>query len=382
MGRAKKHGNITIKGGDRDVLEKMAKSQTAEYRKVQRAKILLMSADGMSKVAISSALGIHRNTVATFITKYIAGGLEYAINDSARTGKPNRITDDEKAWITNFACTKPKELGYAAELWTYRALRNHIQKNCINAGYPNLENISHNTVRTILESNEIKPNKITYYLEKKDPDFESKMHDVLLVYKQVEMCFDQDGKLIIPMDEPKTITVSYDEKPGIQALENIAPDLAPKKGHGKVARDYEYKRLGTLSLLAGMDLLTGEIIPLVSDTHKSSDFIEWLAKLDAKNPEQDTLRLVLDNHSAHTSKETQKYLATKPGRFEFVFTPKHGSWLNLIESFFGKMTRQCLKGIRVSSKQELEDRIYKYIEEINESPVVYHWTYKMDEVTV
>jgi len=382
MGRAKKHGNITIKGGDRDVLEKMAKSQTAEYRKVQRAKILLMSADGMSKVAISSALGIHRNTVATFITKYIAGGLEYAINDSARTGKPNRITDDEKAWITNFACTKPKELGYAAELWTYRALRNHIQKNCINAGYPNLENISHNTVRTILESNEIKPNKITYYLEKKDPDFESKMHDVLLVYKQVEMCFDQDGKLIIPMDEPKTITVSYDEKPGIQALENIAPDLAPKKGHGKVARDYEYKRLGTLSLLAGMDLLTGEIIPLVSDTHKSSDFIEWLAKLDAKYPEQDTLRLVLDNHSAHTSKETQKYLATKPGRFEFVFTPKHGSWLNLIESFFGKMTRQCLKGIRVSSKQELEDRIYKYIEEINESPVVYHWTYKMDEVTV
>ncbi len=382
MGRAKKHGNLTIKDGDRDVLEKMAKSQTAEYRKVQRAKILLMSADGMSNVAISSALGVHRNTVATFITKYIAGGLEYAINDSARTGKPNRITDDEKAWITNFACTKPKELGYAAELWTYRALRNHIQKNCANAGYPELENISHNTVRTILESNEIKPNKITYYLEKKDPDFESKMHDVLLVYKQVEMCFDQNGNLMIPMDEPKTITVSYDEKPGIQALENIAPDLAPKKGHGKVARDYEYKRLGTLSLLAGMDLLTGEIIPLVSDTHKSSDFIEWLAKLDAKYPEQDTLRLVLDNHSAHTSKETQKYLATKPGRFEFVFTPKHGSWLNLIESFFGKMARQFLKGIRVSSKQELEDRIYKYIEEINESPVVYHWTYKMDEVTV
>ena len=382
MGRAKKHGNLTIKDGDRDILEKMAKSQTAEYRKVQRAKILLMSADGMSNVAISSALGVHRNTVATFITKYIAGGLEYAINDSARTGKPNRITDDEKAWITNLACTKPKELGYAAELWTYRALRNHVQKNCVNAGYPELENISHNTVRTILESNEIKPNKITYYLEKKDPDFESKMHDVLLVYKQVEMCFDQNGNLMIPMEEPKTITVSYDENPGIQALENIAPDLAPKKGHGKVARDYEYKRLGTLSLLAGMDLLTGEIIPLVSDTHKSSDFIEWLAKLDAKYPQQDTLRLVLDNHSAHTSKETQKYLATKPGRFEFVFTPKHGSWLNLIESFFGKMARQFLKGIRVSSKQELEDRIYKYIEEINENPVVYHWTYKMDEVTV
>lgn len=103
-----------------------------------------------------------------------------------------------------------------------------------------------------------------------------------------------------------------------------------------VARDYEYKRLRTLLLLAGLDLLTGKVIPLVSDSHKSSDFIEWLEILDSRYLDHGTLRLVLDNHSAHTSKETQKYLATKPGRFEFVFTPKHGSWLNLIESFFGK----------------------------------------------
>lgn len=103
------------------------------------------------------------------------------------------------------------------------------------------------------------------------------------------------------------------------------------------ARDYEYKRLGTLFLLARLDLLTGEVIPLVSGSH----------------------------HSAHTSKETQKYLATKPGRFEFVFTPKHGSWLNLIESFLGKMAKQCLKGIRVNSRQELKERICKYIEKIN-----------------
>lgn len=127
-----------------------------------------------------------------------------------------------------------------------------------------------------------------------------------------------------------------------------------------------------MSLLAGMDLLTGEIIPIVSDTHKSSDFITWLKKLDTKYPEQDTIRLILDNHSAHTSKETQNYLAARPGRFEFVFTPKHGSWLNLIESFFGKMTKQCLRGIRVNSKEELEERIYRYIDEVNKYPVVSH----------
>ena len=104
------------------------------------------------------------------------------------------------------------------------------------------------TVRTILEDNEIKPNKIRYYLERKDPEFESKIHDVLLVYKQIEMCFDKEGNLLIDMDEPKTVTVSYDEKPGIQALKNIAPDLPPAPGHGKVSRDYEYKRPVTLYL--------------------------------------------------------------------------------------------------------------------------------------
>jgi transposase len=104
--------------------------------------------------------------------------------------------------------------------------------------------------------------------------------------------------------------------------------------------------------------------------------------LDSKYPKGDRIRLVLDNHSAHTSKETKKYLATMPGRFEFVFTPKHGSWLNLIESFFGKMTKQFLRGIRVGSKEELVNRIYQYINEVNKSPVVYHWTYKMDELSL
>lgn len=382
MGRNKKWGNIIIADEDRTKLEKIASSQTEEYRKVQRAKILLLSADGMSNTDIAAAIGVHRNTVATCITKYSAAGFDYAMNDSSRSGKPNVISDDEKAWITNIACVKPKETGYAEELWTYRALQKHIRTHCNEAGYPGLSNISHSTVRAILEDNEIKPNKMTYYLVRKDPDFDKKMHDVLVVYKQVEMCFDEGGNIIIDMDEPKTVTVSYDEKPGIQALKNIAPDLPPTEKHGKVARDYEYKRLGTLSLLAGIDLLTGKVIPLVSETHKSSDFITWLKKVDSIYPEQDTIRLVLDNHSAHTSKETQAYLNTRPGRFEFVFTPTHGSWLNLIESFFSKLTKQCLKGIRVESKQELSDRIYQYMEQVNDVPVVYHWKYKMDETTI
>ena len=237
-------------------------------------------------------------------------------------------------------------------------------------------------VQKILRRSEIKPFKIKYYCEKRDPEFEQKMHDVLLVYKQISLQFNEDGSIIVPEDGIVVHTVSCDEKPGIQAIATTGDDLRPTADTGCVYRDAEYKRLGTLSLLAGIDLLTGEAIPLVSESHKSSDFINLLKKLDNKYPEGDVIRIICDNHSAHKSKETKNYLATCPeGRFVFVFTPTHGSWLNMIESFFSKMTKQMLKGIRVKSKEELADRIYLYFEEVNREPVVYHWTYKMDEIS-
>ena len=286
-----------------------------------------------------------------------------------------------KHW-TSIACQRPAELGYAQELWTLASLHKYIQKHAEEAGYPRLSTVTKPYIQKFLREQDMKPFKIKYYCEKRDPDFESKMHEVLLVYKQIEMQFDENGDLIVPDDYKLTITVSYDEKPGIQAISNTAPDLRPTPEYGEVYRDAEYKRLGTLSLLAGIDLLTGEAIPLVSETHKSSDFIEFLKILDKKYPSQDTIRIILDNHSAHTSKETRSFLDTLPkGRFKFVFTPKHGSWLNMIESFFSKMTRQMLRGIRVNTKEELEERIYRYFDEVNREPVIYHWKYKMDEIS-
>lgn len=156
----------------------------------------------------------------------------------------------------------------------------------------------------------------------------------------------------------------------------------PDDKHPTISRDYEYKRLGTVSLLAGLDLQTGEAIPLVCEKHSSKEYIEFLKLLDAKYPKGDKIRLILDNLKVHTSEETRKYLATVPERFEFVFTPKHGSWLNLVEGFFSKMTRQMLKGIRVKSKDELIKRIYQYFTEINAEPVVYHWKYKLEEINL
>src|SRR5450756_2415244 len=166
--------------------------------------------------------------------------------------------------------------------------------------------------------------------------------------------------------------VSVDEKPGVQALGLSAPDLPPVPGVARtIGRDYEYVRHGTVSILAGIDLHSGHIFGNVEDRHRSVEFIALLKRLDAYYPAEAIIRVVLDNHSAHISKETMAYLSTRPGRFEYVHTPKHGSWLNLIECAFSKMARTFLRHIRVASVDELKTRILQGIDEINAAPAEY-----------
>jgi transposase len=148
------------------------------------------------------------------------------------------------------------------------------------------------------------------------------------------------------------------------------------------SRDYEYVRHGTLSLLAGIDLLTGKVHGLVAERHRSREFIQFLETVNGAYAPTAKIRIVLDNHSAHISKETRKYLATVPNRFEFTFTPKHGSWLNLIETFFAKMAHSMLRSIRVASKAELKERIELYLKEVNQTPVVFRWKYGLDSISV
>ena len=379
MGR--KATTIILTSEDRAYLETQTKARTIQAQTVSRARILLLKADGMTIDAIADKVDMNRKSVMLCINKFLEGGIENALFDAPGRGRNAEITDDEKAWIINIACQKPVNLGYSAEVWTRALLTKHINKYAESAGHMRLSTISQSKVRTILEESDIKPNKITYYCENRDPDFDQKMHNVLLVYKQLSMQFDENG-VLLPFDEDEQVihVLSYDEKPGIQAIATTSEDLSPNENHSTFSRDYEYKRLGTISLLAGIDLQTGEAIPLVSDTHNSKDYIEFLKKLDKKYPKEDKIRLILDNLKVHTSEETRKYLATVPGRFEFVFTPKHGSWLNLVEGFFSKLTRQSLKGIRVKTKEELIERIYRYFDEVNEEPVVYHWKYKLEEI--
>lgn len=373
--------SIVLSNEEREYLELQTRARTIQAQTVTRARILLLRADAVSIDAIADKVGLNRCSVMLCLKKFKEGGIENALFDAPGRGRNAEITDEEKAWIINIACQKPIDFGYAAETWTYAKLTSHIHKTAEAAGYTRLSTIHKSTVNTILADADIKPHKITYYCENRDPDFDSKMHNVLLVYKQLEMQFDESGNLIASDITPVHV-LSYDEKPGIQAIATTSEDLMPDKNHPTINRDYEYKRLGTLSLLAAIDLQTGEAIPLVRDKHSSKEYIEFLKLIDEKYPKGDKIRIVLDNLKVHTSEATRKYLATVPGRFEFVFTPKHGSWLNMVEGFFSKMTRQMLRGIRVKSKEELTNRIYKYFEEINEEPIVFHWKYNLDDIDV
>lgn len=352
-------------------LDQLRQSKTAAFRDVQRAQILWRYDAGEKVSQISHDLKVTRNSVLKWIDKTLQVGAKVGMKDTPHKPREAVITDDAKAWVVNLACSKPKEHGYAAELWTRSALARHVREHAVQAGYPALAKAAKATVQRILDAQTLRPHKVKYYLERRDPNFLSKMKDVLLVYQEVAL---QNEAVMSGAPQPIVVTVSVDEKPGVQAIGNTAPDLPPVAGkHPTIARDHEYIRYGTWSILAALDLHDGHVTARVEERHRSAEFIALLKDLDAHYSPECTIRIVLDNHSAHTSKETRAYLATRPNRFKYVFTPVHGSWLNIVETLFGKMTRTFLRQIRVGSRNELRDRILLGIAEINEMPVVHRW---------
>src|ERR1700681_2713133 len=345
--------------------------------------MLLAYHENLSFLAVGQRVGVHHQTVQRCIERALAYGPLMALDDRPRPGKEPMITPEAKAWLVSLACDEDQDHRYPHELWTTRLLARDAREHGAAAGHKCLANLVQGTVCKILGQEEVKPHKVRYYLERRDAEFEQKMAEVLCVYREVQVlkrAAAKTKKKSKKSRKPMAI-VSYDEKPGIQAIATTSPDLPPVPGtYATFSRDHEYKRHGTLSLLAGIDLLTGKVHALVKERHRSREFIEFLKLLDAAYPARTAIKLILDNHSAHISRETQAWLATKPvSRFEFTFTPKHGSWLNLIEGFFSKFARSVLRHIRVASKHELKDRLMAAVDYFNGDPVDHTWTYKLDK---
>lgn len=371
MARKTNREQLKLSGDDRQTLEKLSNSLTKPLRKIRRARALLSFASGSSITGIAREVGVSRDSVYKWVDRALTLGPPAAPDDKYHRPHEPTITPAAKAWVIELACTKPKDLGYAAELWTNSALAEHVRILGPKRGHQCLGQAAKATVWRILNQREIKPHKVQYYLERKDPEFQSKQEQVLIAYQEVAFA---NARGFDPFIEPGVVTVSVDEKPGVQAIRPVAAELPPVPGkHPGVGRDYEYGRLGTLSILAGIDLHSGLIHANVEGRHRSREFIGLLRTIDEHYPADCRIRIILDNHSAHISKETMGWLATRPGRFEYVHTPKHGSWLNVIETVFSKMARTFLRGIRVESKEELKERILLGINEINQQPVIHKW---------
>lgn len=361
---------IAMTDEDREALRALVRSRTAAAHHIERASIILGLAAGRTATEMANELGIDRQRVLRCLKRLEKVGAVAALDDLPRSGRRPEITTEARLWLVGQACVKPKDLDYPHELWTLRLLAAHGQVHGPRAGHECLAELAPSTVWTILHEQPIRPDKVEYYLEKRDPFFADRLGAVLELYCAAEML-----RQMPEADRPVAI-LSFDEKPGIQAIATTAPDLppAPRK-HRTVKRDHEYKRLGTVTLSAAINLITGIAHHAVTGRHRSREFIAFLETVDAAYAEGILICILLDNHSAHKSKETLAYLATRPGRFEFVFTPVHASWLNYVETFFSKAARSVLRHIRVANKQELADRISHYMALHNQSPTRPRWVF-------
>jgi transposase len=318
MARASTRPKLVLTKEEKEHLDHLRQSKTAAFRDVQRAQILWRYEAGEKVSQIARAVKMTRKSVLKWIDKTLQVGVQVGLKDTPHKPREAVITDDAKAWVVHLACSKPEESGYAAELWTRSALARHVRKHAVQAGYPALAKAAKATVQRILDAQSLRPHKVRYYLERRDPNFLTKMKDVLLVYQEVAL---QNEAVINGARQPIVITVSVDEKPGVQAIGNTAPPVAGE--HSTIARDHEYARYGTWSILAALDLHDGHVTARVEERHGRVEFIALLQDLDAHYPPDCTIRLVLDNHSSHISKETRAYLATRPNRFKYVLTPTH-----------------------------------------------------------
>ena len=207
---------LVLTAEEQERLETLQASRAAPVREVQRARILLQYRAGKNPSAIQRALGISRVTIYHCLHKALEMGIEAGLKDAFHRPKEPVITSADKAWVVHLACTKPKELGYAAELWTRQSLALHVRQQALAAGHPSLARAAKATVQRILEEQHLQPHKVKYYLERRDPEFELKMKEVLMVYQEVSLQ-NQAAAAAPAQVAPSVITVSIDEKPGEQA---------------------------------------------------------------------------------------------------------------------------------------------------------------------
>lgn len=331
-----------LKRGDRAVLERWLRARTTPRRIVERARIVLASADGSSGSEICESVGVSRPTVTLWLDRYESDGIEGLAADRPRPGRPKRITAREEAEIIRKTLKEAPSDG--GTHWSTRLMAR-------SAG------VHQSTISRLWRAHGLKPHQVTYFKLSKDPEFVAKLKDVVGLY----------------LDPPKRAVVfAFDEKSQIQALDRTQPGLPLKKGRAGTMT-HDYKRHGTTTLFAALDVKSGKIHHECLPRHRESEFLRFMNGLERQVPKGLSLHVILDNYSPHKTPEVERWLRRHP-RVHFHFTPTSASWLNLVERFFSELTTRQLRRLAVNSVAELEAAIHRYIELRNEAPTPFTWT--------
>lgn len=340
---------IKLSTEEREELLTMSRSHKLEKRYVDRSLIILYSAAGNSLNEIIGLTGKSRPVVNKWRNRFREHGIE-GLKDAYRSGKPKRITPEQKALVIEKACEKPKG-GYTN--WSQERIAKEV-------------GISQSKVFQILKKADLKPHKINYWCGKpRDPEFEEKMINIIGLY----------------MSPPENaLVICVDEKTQIQALDRTQPELPLRSGNPK-RQTVTYKRNGTVSLIAALSVHTGEITAKTMDSNNAENFLKFLKKLDRKYRNK-KLHVIADNLSIHKHKDVKEWLQTKR-KISLHFTPTYSSWLNQVEIWFNILTKDVVKGGIWQSSEQLANQLMDYVKTYNETRArPFQWTYTGDPLLI
>jgi transposase len=338
---------LPITDEQRSVLEKLSRSRLAAHRDVQRARVLLMASDGFATTRIASEVGVSPATVTNWRERFSEDGLAGSVRVRRGRGRKPSIPEAKVAEIVRATLhdTPPGETH-----WSCRSMAR-------------AQGVSHTTVQKIWAARGLRPHRVETFKLSSDSKFEEKLVDVVGLY----------------LNPPeKAVVLCMDEKSQIQALDRTQPSLPMKPGRAGTMT-HDYKRNGTTTLFAALDVLTGSVIGQCLPRHRHVEFLKFLRTIDRQVPKRLQVHLILDNYATHKHPNVKAWLAKHP-RFQLHFTPTSSSWLNQVEIFFGQITDKAIRRGAFESVPDLIEAIQTYLTAHNENPQPFTWTATSEKI--
>ena len=338
---------ISISAADRARLTGLVQGRNTPQKVVWRARIVLLASDGLTAEAIATAVGKSLLTVRRWRRRYVAKGVDGLLKDATR---PSRVTPLSPEKVKQVVQMTLHEKPPHATQWSLRSMAAAV-------------GISYSSVQRIWRAHGLKPHLVKGFKVSRDRDFTANVEDVVGLY-------------LNPPD--KALVLCVDEKSQIQALDRSQPGLPMKPGRAGTMT-HDYKRNGTTTLFAALNMLDGKVIGTCLPRHRHREFLRFLRLIDQQTPAEVDLHLVVDNYATHKTQAVKRWLKAHP-RFHLHFTPTSASWLNMVERFFAEITRKRIRRGVFSSVAELKDAIMAYLENHNANPKPFVWTKSAGEI--